>query len=128
MGDAPLPPGQRDERQNRGRSKQMVGTVLDEALYGALAEFVGSDLARNLCTYCEVSQTDYGQIWGMFEDAGVTEQGILKIKLKRTFEQRSDKLLDLLAKQLRQLGPPHVRQIHYETGSPPSIRTIVIRA
>jgi hypothetical protein len=128
MGDAPLPPGQRDERINRGRSKQMVGTVLDEALYGALAEFVGSDLARNLCKYCEVSPTEYGQIWGMFEDAGVTEQGILKIKLKRTFEQRSDKLLDLLAKQLRQLGPPHVRQIHYETGSPPSIRTIVIRA
>ena len=50
----------------------------------------------------------------------------LVVKLNYNFEQRSEKLLDKLAKHLRARLGGAIKMIQYETGSPPTTRTIVI--
>ena len=89
-----------------------------------LTEFVRSDYARQLFDYCNVQPTDYGQLGGMFESVQLVDTKLV-IKLSRAVEQRSDKVLDRLAKHLR-TRMPQIERLQYESGSPPTTRTIII--
>lgn len=95
-----------------------------ETIAAVLAEFVASDYARNLCTYCNVAPTEYGQITGMFEVVRLNGDR-LDVKLQQAFEQRSDRLLDKLVKHLR-VRLPVIKRLQYETRSPPSTRILVV--
>jgi len=77
-----------------------------------LAEFVQSDYARQACNYCNINPTDYGQIDGMFESVRLVDNRLV-VKLKWAFEQRSDKLMDRLAKHLRKTMP-QIQRLEYE--------------
>jgi len=88
-----------------------------------LTEFVQTDWAKQMCTYCNINPTAYGTIRGMFESVRLVD-GKLVVKLNRSFEQRSDKLLDKLVKHLR--GKLPVQRLAYMSGSPPTTRTYII--
>jgi len=77
-----------------------------------LTEFVRSDYALQLCNRANVDGTDYGQISGMFESVRLVNTKIV-VKLKQAFGERTESLLDRLAKYFR-MRIPHVVEIHAE--------------
>jgi len=93
-----------------------------DAVAGVLADFVQSDYALQACNYCNINPTDYGQIDGMFESVRLVDTRLV-VKLKWAFEQRSDKLMDRLAKHLRKTMP-QIRRLEYQIRS--ITNTIVI--
>lgn len=78
-----------------------------------LTEFVQTDYALQTCEYCNVGPTDYGQVWGMFESVRPIDSRLV-IKLKPSFEQRSEKLLDKLKLHL-QKRMPEISSLEYKS-------------
>jgi len=88
-----------------------------------LTEFVLSDYARSLCSYCNVQPTDYGQIDGMFESVRLSERKII-VQVKRPFMQRSTPLLDRLALYLGARIPELVAmqtEERWDVTAPPAV-------
>eukprot|EP00322_Chrysochromulina_rotalis_P011501 CAMPEP_0115849154 /NCGR_PEP_ID=MMETSP0287-20121206/11302_1 /TAXON_ID=412157 /ORGANISM="Chrysochromulina rotalis, Strain UIO044" /LENGTH=236 /DNA_ID=CAMNT_0003303111 /DNA_START=40 /DNA_END=750 /DNA_ORIENTATION=+ len=94
-----------------------------DSVVAALSEFVNTPYARQQCQYCGAGPTDYGQVWGMFETVRLVENNKLKVKLHRSFEQRADKLLDMLAKHLRK-SLPQLERLQYDQAT--TTKTIVL--
>lgn len=89
-----------------------------------LTEFCMSDYARQLYDYCNVGPTEYGKVRGMFESVRVVDSKLV-VRLQGPFQQRSEKLMDKLAKHLRQ-RMPEVQRLMHESGRPATIRTYII--
>lgn len=96
-----------------------------ETVYQVLEEFTQSDFARNLCKYCNVSPTAYGQVRAMFEEVRLQDTTLV-VRLNRQFEQRSEKLFDKLKRHFRQRMGGQLVRLQYETKSPPSTKTYII--
>ena len=97
------PPQQQGYYREPPPPQQAQGLSVDD-LAIVLQEFVASPYARDICNYCNVGPTDYGSIHGMFESVRL-DNDKLTIKFKSAFHQRADKLMDKLAKHLRQRTP-----------------------
>ena len=76
-----------------------------------LSEFVRSTYARQCFNNVQAPGTDYGTIEGMFEYVRLAEGGTLVLKLKRSFNERNEALLDRLSRYLRE-RIPQVKAIH----------------
>jgi hypothetical protein len=108
-----------EERRARNRKQEPTPSPTLEALQLdrdsvalVLTEFVRSDYARQTCNNCNVMDVmDYGQIDGMFESVRLVNTKI-EVKLKRTFGERNEALLDRLAMYLRARIPQPRLQIH----------------
>lgn len=111
----------RGARAPEGAAPQLLDS---DDVANVLGEFARSDYVRQLCDYCNVQPTDYGTIRCLFKSVR-TDGAKLVVKLNPTVEQRSEKLLDRLKKHLRATMPA-IKQIHYEQGSPPTTRTIIV--
>ena len=113
------------QRLRGARAPEGAAPLLDsEDVANVLGDFAMSDYVRQLCDYCNVQPTDYGTIRCLFKSVR-TDGAKLVVKLNPTVEQRSEKLLDRLKKHLRATMPA-IKQIHYEQGSPPTTRTIIV--
>ena len=98
--------------------------VSTEAVAQVLMDFCQTDFAKQMCEYCSISPTEFGQLSSMFESVRVEQRKIV-VRLNRRFEQRSEKLLDRLVKYLR-TEMPQLKQLQYEVRSPPTTRTFII--
>ena len=77
-----------------------------------------------ICKYCNVGPTELGKIGSTFKAVNVDGDS-LHVQLHQAVEQRSEKVLDRLAKHLR-VNLPQVKRVKYECKSPPSTRTIIV--
>lgn len=108
------------EAPNPAGAPQLDGEMVAQVLQ----EFVETDFCKKICEYCNVGPTAYGQITGIFQSVRLVDNRLV-VKLERSVEQRSEKLLDKLAKHLR-ARLPLIKRLEYETRSPPSTKTIMI--
>ena len=93
-----------------------------------LTEFVESPYARKLCDECGVQPligAPHQQRIGLIFDSVRLVDTRLHVRLHRTFEQRSERLLEQLVKHLR-ARMPELERLLYEAKSPPSTRTIIL--
>jgi len=108
-----MPPQQNmmpTEQMQRGAGQLDSGDVAQ-----VLQEFVQSDYAIQVCNYCNVNPAGYGQLDVMFDSVQL-EGTTLKVKLQYQFEQRAEKLMDRLAKHLRE-RMPQLRMLQYNLRS-----------
>ena len=96
----------------------------------ALTEFLQCDYARKLCDECGVNPVIGApmekRVGLMFEYVRLADT-TLEMRLHRVFEQRHERLLEHLVKHLRP-RMPHLERLLFHAKSPPSTRTIVLRA
>jgi len=99
-----------------------------ETLTRVLNDFVEGAYVRRLCDECGaqmlIGAPRQSRIGIVFESVRLTDAR-LEVRLHRAFEQRSDRLLEKLAKHLRAELPVLERLLH-QTKSPPSTRTILL--
>ena len=99
--------------------------LLDESVAQTLAEFVQSDYARQLCSYCNVNPADYGRVEGMFSSVRLSGAE-LDVKLTTPVEHKLDQLMSRLVTHLR-VRAPQIKRLRYErNGSWGTTRTWVV--
>ena len=76
-----------------------------------LSEFVRSDYARQCFNHVNAQPTDYGQIDGMFESVELLNTR-LNIKLRQSFGERNNALLERISLYLRARIPRPRLEIH----------------
>ena len=120
------------DRSQSGINRSQSG-IDRAALTEVLADFMEADYARRLCEESNVqpmigdpATTRLRRIALMFRTVRVDE-ATLVVELHQIFEQRSQKLLERFAKHL-QARMPELERLKYEQKSPPSSRTIMLRA
>lgn len=101
---------EREQHQRSANAPLPTDTSNLDALF---AEFCQSDFARTMCTYCNLNPTDYGKVSGMFESIELVGTQ-LRVKLRRPFEQRTEKILDRLAKHLRGQTGGAIKTLQYK--------------
>ena len=100
-----------------------AGQLDGELVTQVLMEFCQSDYVRTVCQAVNAAPTDYGQIWGLFESVRLNDRRLV-VQLKRSFEQKSETLLDKLSKHLRRRLPGQLERLEYKQGT--MVRTIII--
>ena len=100
-----------------------AGQLDGELVTQVLMEFCQTDYVRTVCQAVNAAPTDYGQIWGLFESVRLNDRRLV-VQLKRSFEQKSETLLDKLSKHLRRRLPGQLERLEYKQGT--MVRTIII--
>lgn len=90
-------------------------TELHDGVTRALAQFVQSDYAHQLCRYCHVNPADYGTIGCIFTSVRLLDDAKLDVKLTMPVEHKSTQLLDRLATHLS-TTVPGLSCLQYEIG------------
>ena len=115
---------QRAAIANELGERMATDALQDPIVQAAFAEFVRTDYALTLCTYCNVNPPDRGQIRSIFPSVRLLGGQTLDVRLNAAITQKSEPLMDRLAKHLR-ARVPHIKRLQYQArrGSWGQLRT-----